>query len=106
MMLVSKSPNKEVKNSATMNAIAAMVFVLIFLASNLVHADHIASHTINAEQQECYICHQGLDTPPELSQVKNSFVVSYNVKLYALVTAELQVNNFVKPPLRAPPVFL
>jgi len=87
-----------------MNALALMVAVLFFLTSTLVHADHIATHAINAEQQECYICHQGLDTPSELPQVKSLFVASYCNSLFEAITAQNKVNYFVQPQLRAPPV--
>ena len=99
--------NKETyKNITSVNALALAVFVLLFLMSTLVHANHIASNAIHAEQQECYICHQGIDTPPVLTQVKNIFVASYYTDLYDLSIAKFKVNNFVQPPLRAPPVIL
>ena len=87
-----------------MNALALMVFLLIFLISTLAHADHIATQATNAELQECYICHQGIDTPPELPQVQTPFIASYHVSVYEVVTAQFKVNSFVHPQLRAPPV--
>ena len=87
-----------------MNVLTLMVFVLFFLTSTLVHADHLATQAINAEQQECYICHQGIDTPPELPQVKNLFVASDSNNAYQAVTTQFKVNSFVLPQLRAPPV--
>jgi len=104
MMLRSKLTNTELKKSATMNALAVMVFALFFLTSTLVHADHIATHAINAEQPECYICHQGIDTPTELPQVNSIFVASYCNNLFEAITAQSKVNYFIQPQLRAPPV--
>jgi hypothetical protein len=109
MMLISQLrfvqvKNKESKNLATMNALALMAFLLTFLFSTLAHADHIATHALNAEQQECYICHQEIDTPPELPHVRASFSLSYNANIYDVVTAQFKVDDFFKPQLRAPPV--
>ena len=89
----------------TMNALALVVFVLFFLTSTLVHADHIASHGTNAEQQECYICHQGLDTPSGLLQPKVSSITSYFHCSYAIITTHFRGSYFVQPQLRAPPIF-
>lgn len=89
----------------TMNAIALMVFVLLFLVSTLVHADHLAEQTSNVEQSECYICHQGLDTPPELPQVKLLSIAHYFFTPKSIITIELKASDFVNPQLRAPPVF-
>lgn len=93
------------KKLATMNAPALMVLVLFFLTSTFVHAEHIASHTINADQQECYICHQGLDTPSGISQAKLPIITSYSYCSYAITTSQVRGNYFVQPQLRAPPLF-
>ena len=82
-----------------------MVFVLLFLASTLVHADHLTEQSTNVEQIECYLCHQGLDTPPELSQTQLLTTVSYFLPSQPAVTIEFMSNYFVQPQLRAPPVF-
>lgn len=87
-----------------MNALALMVFVLLFLLSTLTHAEHITTQANNAEQQGCYLCHQGLDTPPELPQIQTVFVASYRVNSHQTGTAQFKVNSFVQPQLRAPPV--
>jgi hypothetical protein len=89
----------------TMNVIALMVFVLLFLLSTLAHADHLAEQTTNVEQSECYICHQGLDTPPELPQVQLLSITHYFFTPKPIVTTGLKASYFVKPQLRAPPVF-
>lgn len=93
------------KNAVTMNALALMVFVLFFLTSTLVHADHLVSHTINVDQQECYICHQGVDTPPELPQVKSPYSANYCNNTYQTTKALFKLSSFVQPQLRAPPIF-
>jgi hypothetical protein len=100
-----QAKNTDEKKSATMNALALMVFVLLFFISTVAHADHITTQVTNAEQQECYICHQGIDTPPELSQIHTVFVASFAVNPPKAVTVQFKVNNFIQPPLRAPPVF-
>lgn len=89
----------------TMNATALMVFLLLFFISLVVHADHSTEHALNAEQQDCYVCHQGVDTPPELPQVKVACVADYSVNFYQAICAQFKVSSFVQPPLRAPPVF-
>lgn len=95
--------NTAANKLTAMNAIALMVFVLLFLTSTLVHADHI-TEAINVEQQECHICHQGIDTPPELPHVQAFFGASYNANIYDVVTAQFKVDDFLQPQLRAPPV--
>lgn len=90
------------KLSAT-NALALVVFVLFFLTSNIVHANHIAIQNSSVEQQECYICHQGLDTPPELPQIQHDFIAIYSSNLFEVVSTEFKVSSFVQPQLRAPP---
>ncbi len=89
----------------TMNALALMVFVLLFLTSILVHADHLTDHSLNFEQQECYICHQGVDTPPELPQIRIHYAASYNFKPQKVTIVHGKVNHFIQPQLRAPPTF-
>lgn len=96
---------KALKKPTAMNAIALMAFVLFFLTSNLVHADHLIEQATQIEQSECYICHQGLDTPPKLPQVLAPYVASYHLVNYEVTTAQFKSNSFVQPQLRAPPVF-
>ncbi len=96
---------KRVVIPITMNAIALMVFVVLFLTSALVHADHLIEQSLNVEQQECYICHQGLDTPAELPKIQTPFVVSSYLRVAKAVTAEFKLNSFIQPQLRAPPTF-
>ncbi len=88
-----------------MNALALMVFVLLFLTSTLVHAEHLAEHSINTEQQECHICHQGIDTPSELPQIQIYNAASYNLKPQKVTTIQGKARYFVQPQLRAPPIF-
>lgn len=89
----------------TMNAFALVVFLLLFLTSSLVHADHIATYSTNAEQQECYICHQGLDNPPKVAQINLPFVTGYGQHVCDAIQVNFKLNFFVLPQLRAPPTF-
>lgn len=86
-----------------MKAIALMVFVLLFLTSALAHADHLVAQAITVEQQDCHICNQGIDTPPELTQVQAIVVSGYKHVISKATTAEFTFSYFVQPPLRAPP---
>lgn len=95
----------DTKKTSTMTAFALMVFVMLFITSTLVHASHVATNDINIEQQDCYICHQGLDTPPDLSLIKHDFIASYCHIVVDVSSAQFKVNAFVQPQLRAPPVF-
>jgi len=88
-----------------MNALALMVIVLLFLTSTLVHADHLTEHSLSSEQQECYICLQGVDTSPELPQIRFHYVASYNLKLQKVTRVHGKVSHFIQPQLRAPPIF-
>ena len=110
MMLLSsisllKIKQSKTNNFKTMNALALMVFVLLFLTSTLVHADHIVEQSINVEQQECHICNQGIDKPTALPQVQPLSIVSYQLSPYEVVAARFKVSYFVYPQLRAPPAF-
>ena len=93
-----------VKNITTMNATALMVFLLLFLMSTIAHAQHITEYSDNIEQQECHICHHNIDTPPEFPQIQplatNRYIFTVNKDTVTVYKA----NNFVQPPLRAPPV--
>jgi len=102
LFLVNKNSSNKL---ITMNALALVVFVLLFLTSTLVHADHLTDHSLSSEQQECYICHQGIDTPPELPQIRFHYVASYNLKLQKVTIVHGKVNDFMQPQLRAPPTF-
>jgi len=93
------------KNKLTMNALVSMVFVLLFLTSTLVHANHLVDQSTHTGQQECHICHQGLGTPPELPQIQVYVVISSRVELQKTALAAFKSNNFVQPQLRAPPSF-
>ena len=88
-----------------MNALALMFFLLLFLMSTLAHADHLTTHVISAEQQECTLCHQGIDTPPELLKTKINFVVSYHIHPQKITVFQAKTHYFVQPQLRAPPLF-
>jgi len=90
-------------NLTTMKAIALMVFLLLFLISTLAHADHLVAQATAIEQQDCHICNQGIDTPPELPKVQAIAVSRYNLVISKIATAEFVLSNFVKPPSRAPP---
>lgn len=92
------------KKISTMNASALVVFLLLFLISTLAHADHITTAGVNAEQQDCYICYQGLDTPPDLSKSASGFLASYCYTTFDLISVQLKINDFVQPLLRAPPL--
>jgi len=91
--------------SKSMNTLVLMLFVLLFLISTFVHAAHAVIETINVEQQECHICHKGLDTPTELSQVQSLEGASYNFLTQNVVITLFKVSHFYKPQLRAPPLF-
>lgn len=111
MMLFSQlnsfqAKNTELKKVETMNALALVVFVLLFLISTVAHADHITAQANNAEQQECFICHQGLDSPSELPKVKTIVASSYSLKTYQTFSPLFNTSSFLQPQLRAPPVFL
>ena len=96
---------KALKQITTMNVRALMVFVLLFLASTLVHADHLTEQGTHVEQVECYLCHQGIDTPPELPSVQLASIASYFSPVQAAATIEFKRYYFVQPQLRAPPTF-
>lgn len=89
-----------------MNAIALMVFLLLFLVSTLAHAEHLVSQATAIEQQDCHICNQGIDTPPKLLQVHANINTRYNLVTQAISTTDFSLSNFVKPRLRAPPLFI
>lgn len=105
MTLFSQVNKNATKKLTTMNALAFVVFVLLLLTSTLVHADHSTEHSLSFEQQECSICHQGVDTPPELPQIRIHPVTSYNFKTPQVTTIHCKVNDFIQPQLRAPPTF-
>lgn len=90
-------------NVPSMKAMALMVFVLCFLTSVLTHAEHLVSPSVTAEQQDCHLCNQGIDTPPELPHVQAQANNSYSVIIFELIVAEFKRSNFVLPSLRAPP---
>lgn len=94
------------KSKLTMNALVSMVF-LLFLTSTLVHANHLIEidQSTHLEQQECFVCHQGIDTPPELPQIQHHAIARYYFTLFKTITAAFKANVFVQPQLRAPPSF-
>jgi len=102
---LSNANKKQAITPVTMNAIALMAFLLLFLTSTLAHADHLIEQSVNVEQQECYICHQGLDTPSELPTIQTPVVTSLYLSVVKVVSAGFKLNSFVQPQLRAPPRF-
>ncbi|HCH70415.1 MAG TPA: hypothetical protein DE042_08090 [Colwellia sp.] len=86
-----------------MNAIVLMVFLLLFLTSIFVHADHLVAQGQTTEQQGCQLCNQGIDTPPELSTIEAVVVTRYNFFTAQITTAEFTLSQFIQPLLRAPP---
>ena len=96
----SKSTTNNIK---TMNAIALMVFVLLFLTSILAHADHLTDNNTTIEQQNCQLCNQGIDTPPEESLVQAIVITRYTSFISQVIINDFLPNQFVQPLLRAPP---
>lgn len=87
-----------------MKASALVVFLLLFLTSVIAHAEHLVFQEISAEQQDCHLCNQGIDTPPELPQVQATSVTRFDFVTSQKLTQKLLLNDFVQPPSRAPPV--
>lgn len=105
-MVKTPKKNKSIdKNISTVNASALVVFLLLFLGSIFAHANHIASESINAEQQDCYICQLGLDSPPDLPKINNGFSANYCCSEIDIISVFFKDNDFAQPQLRAPPVF-
>ncbi len=94
---------KAVNKRKNMNALASMFFLLFFLTSVFTHAQHLTEQAITVEQQECHICHQGIDLPPELPQTLPLCGVSYDDNSYQVISNQFKANYFVNPQLRAPP---
>lgn len=90
-------------NLTTMKAIALVVFLLLFLTSVLAHAEHLVFQETTVEQQDCQLCNQGIDTPPELTQIQAITVSRYNLFIAKVATPQFTLSYFVQPPSRAPP---
>jgi len=105
MMRVDKQNSNPVKEPSTMNVFASVFFVLLFLTSTLVHANHLIEQPTHVEQQECFICHQGIDTPPELPHIQYVAVARYCFTLSKTMATAFKHYFFVQPQLRAPPSF-
>lgn len=105
MTLFSQAKKNSQHYPCTMTAIAFMVFVLLFLLSTLAHADHLVAHSVDAEPQECYICHQGLDTSNNSVELVVNSISSYRVKCQKITPTPANHHYFVYPQLRAPPKF-
>lgn len=86
-----------------MKAIALIVVVLIFLISLLAHADHLALQKTIADQQDCQLCNQGIDTPPELSEIQAIIATRYSSLTIKITIAKSTFSQFFQPLLRAPP---
>jgi hypothetical protein len=94
----------EVKNITTMNALALMVFLLLFLTSTIAHAQHLAVDSGIVEQQECHICYHNIDTPPEFPEIQPLASSHYFISINKDTVTFFKTSNFVQPPLRAPPI--
>jgi len=104
-MRINQQNSNPTKILSTMNAFVVVGFLLLFFTSVLVHANHLIDQTTHVEQQECFVCHQGIDTPPELPQIQYCAVASYYFTLFKTATAAFKHYFFVQPQLRAPPSF-
>lgn len=87
-----------------MKATALMVFLLLFLTSVIAHAEHLVFQDTAAEQQDCQLCNQGIDTPPELPQIKALAVTCYDFVISKIITTKHTLDYFIQPPSRASPV--
>ncbi len=105
MTLLYHTKNSTAISNSTksISAYATMLFVLLFLASSLAHADHLFDVTSIAEQQECHICHQGIDAPPELSQFEFNITSIYSYISSKIAVVVVNKLYFIQPQLRAPP---
>jgi len=97
----STIPSKRQRISRYISAFALVLFLCAFLS----HSEHITSHTSQLEQQECYLCSQGLDTVKANHSISLLIVqVFQNVA----INTELMLAQspyFGLPLLRAPPRF-
>ena len=89
----------------TMTVMTVMVFLLCFFTSAMVHAEHVAKTNSNVEQQECYLCHQGIDTPTQSPQIQFVSIVKFGLLTENFTLVFVKNNDFVQPLLRAPPIF-
>ena len=87
-----------------MKASALMVFLLLFLTSVIAHAEHLVFQDITVEQQDCHLCNQGIDSPPELPQIQAVAVPRFDLVTSQKLTKISPLNDFIQPPSRAPPV--
>lgn len=101
-MHLIKDLQHKIKN---MNSKVFMFFLLSFLFSTLAHADHLIEHSVNVQIEDCYICHQDIDTPEALFDIQKPPTYNYTFTLKSSTLAKAKANSFVLPHLRAPPSF-
>ncbi|RHW76602.1 hypothetical protein [Colwellia sp. RSH04] len=88
-----------------LNRYISTLVLMVFLCAFISHSDHITSQASQFEQQDCYLCYQGLDTV-EANNSVSIFVVKHfqNVVIHTeLMLAHTPYFGLAK--LRAPPRF-
>ncbi|MGL1959024.1 MAG: hypothetical protein OCD00_17125 [Colwellia sp.] len=100
----SKDNSHKAKVNKKLNIISAIV-LMAFLFAFISHAQHFTESVVSAEQQHCYICHQGIDTPPDISTYFVILTSAYAVFIVESTVPAVNVSTFIQPPLRAPPAF-
>lgn len=103
---MNKVINSHLNNKAkSINAITLLAFLLAFF----LHSQHIASDNIEhgsvADYQNCHICQQGIDSPPESIQLIEStgnYFLLHTPYFFEYVNS---ISSYALPQLRAPPFF-
>ena len=89
--------------SKSRQSILSLLILCAFLCATINHSAHGELIQDSVELQQCKLCQQSIDTPPDNVIVKLAIVSRYNVLTTAIIVQHSETTPYLIPQLRAPP---
>jgi hypothetical protein len=89
--------------SKSRQSILSLLILCAFVCATISHSAHSELIQDSVELQQCKLCQQSIDTPPENLTVKLASVSRYNALTIAIIIHYRESSAYLIPQLRAPP---
>ncbi len=83
----------------------SLILLIAYLCAFVSHAQHFDLVVDSGEAQQCQLCQNNIDTPPDLSLSVIPVYISITADIQNQLSAPSVLIAHQRPPLRAPPVY-
>lgn len=83
----------------------SLILLISYLCAFVSHAQHFDLVVDPGEAQQCQLCQNNIDTPPDLSLSVIPIYISIIADIQKPLSAPSVLIAHQRPPLRAPPVY-